>query len=379
MWKELAMEIQCDELSTRDIYGSDPLAKVLLGRWRVRPLTLAFAVFLGGAIYLTLLSAAFGYLLPRADVFRTSLQDKYNQVNFFFIFPAVAYYYVWQSGNIVKVYGTVMKCVRPTGDEIAFPISQIQALHAKLRWWVPGLLFGILGIGLGTHDNIGKLGDYWYAANWLMISILQFARGIIFYMLIVVTARHLATTAGLNRIFAQAEFPVIVTSADLSTGFQAISNYALSFAAIAATVGLSLGLAPLLGKPGFEYAINVTLYFILAPIGFFLPFWQAHQKMVQAKGHILGRLSEELQSEFEHLLESLLEDNDQKHGRLEVMWERLRAIQEAIELTKESPNWPFQENTIYKLGATILSPFAFAILRLLFTVLFDLVEGLILP
>jgi len=216
--------MQLDDLRVADIYGSDPIAKVLMGRWRVRPFTLALFFLIGGAIYLTLLPALFGYALPSDNIVRASLEDTFNQVSFLLIFPAIVYYYARQPQRITDVYEAVAKSVHPVGGETIFSGSRIRALYAR-HWWMPGMLFGGLGIVLGIYDNIGKFEDYWYAANWLMISILQCARGIGLYMLMTTIARHLVACVGLNEIHARTEFSLRVGSVDQNAGYQAITNY----------------------------------------------------------------------------------------------------------------------------------------------------------
>lgn len=369
--------MQIDELLVTDVYGSDPLARVLVGRWRVRPLVFALFFFFGGLVYLTLLSAVFGYMLPHVDIFRASFEDTFNQINFLLIFPVVAYYYLRQSQSIVRVYSAVVGSVHFVGNKGILSVTQIQALHTKPRWWIPGVLLGVLGVLLGTYDNIGKLGSYWYAANWLMILVMQSARGIVLYMLITIVVRHLTACVGLNRIFLQAKFPLPIKSAGHNAGFQAITNYALGFAGIAAVVGLNLGLQPVLSSPPMpEYVIFVALYFALVPIGFFLPLWQAHRKMVEIKQCVLGDLTRRLQLEFENLLENLTGNGHPACSEREKVLGRLQAIREAIDLTEESSNWPFRADAIYKLVATAVLPFVFTIFDLVFMVL-DLIREVI--
>jgi hypothetical protein len=279
-----------------------------------------------------------------------------------------------QSRSIVGVYGAVAESVHSIDEKEVFSVPQIRALQAGSRWWIPGVLLGVLGILLGITDNIGKLGIYWYAANWLMILIMQSARGIVLYMLITLVLRHLTACVGLNQIFAQAKLALPIKSPSRQAGFQAITNYALGFAGIAAVVGLNLGLQPVLSSPPMpEYAIFVALYFVLVPIGFLLPLWQAHRKMVEGKRSVLGDLSRRQQLEFGSLLENLAESGHQAHSEREEVLGRLQAIQQAIELTEETSNWPFRADAIVKLGATVVLPFVFTIVDLAFS-FFDLIR-----
>jgi len=97
--------------------------------------------------------------------------------------------------------------------------------------------------------------------------------------------------------------------------------------------------------------------------------------MVETKQQILDSLTGRLQLEFESLLECLIEGG-RKEQKPEEASGRLKAIQEAIKVTEKSPNWPFQVNAIYRLGATVVFPFVFAIFEWMLT-LFDLIRELV--
>ena len=120
-----------------------------------------------------------------------------------------------------------------------------------------------------------------------MVILMQLIRGLIFYILFTVAIRHLVASTCLNNIFHRTESLVILTSTKQNTIYQAINNYAFSFAAIVAVAGLSLGLQPILSNPPYpEYYIFVAVYFILAPVSFFLPIWQLHKEMVSSRSKI---------------------------------------------------------------------------------------------
>ena len=153
------MQAQDKVLSGADIYGNDLLAKILIGRWKIRPIGFALIIFLWGIIFLILLPAVFGYLFPGKGIIRNSLADSYNQINFLFIFPSVAYYYVAQTQIVIHVYTIVSKYVPALEIQAISTNAYARMQHAKKYWVVPGILFAILGMGLGTYDNaINKFG-----------------------------------------------------------------------------------------------------------------------------------------------------------------------------------------------------------------------------
>ena len=105
--------MSANPLSISDIIGSDPLA-YLLQRLRLSPLQFAMIFFLAGVGYVGGLASAFGYLWLRQGIV-AGQSDIFNQLNFFIIFPAVAFYYLWQPTAIARVYAAIRNL---TPDEV---------------------------------------------------------------------------------------------------------------------------------------------------------------------------------------------------------------------------------------------------------------------
>jgi len=354
------MAASASPILTRDVAGTDPLARILFERLRLAPLRFALAFFLAGAAYLFGLAAVFGYLFNRTGV-TASLADPFNQLNFLVIFPGVAYYYLWQPGAIAGVYAAVdrLASIRSGQQDVLW--LKIKWTHAHSRIWIAGLSVGLLSMVAGGYDNLSRLGLWWYAANPLMIGVLQLARGAIFYMLTVSLTRHIAFTVCLSRCYRQFEMPLIVLPTR-SPGMRAVGQYAFSFTALAAIVALNLGTAPVLAtKLGVDYPYQVAAYLILAPLAFFLPMWQAHRYMARRRDNILNDLAERFQAEYARLL-SCLEQPDQDSAPI---LERLNLLHASYQWTRKVSSWPIDTELFYRLAATILAPFAFTLLQVL--------------
>src|SRR5579859_351726 len=354
------MSMEAGPISAIDVAGSDPLARLLLTRWRLTPLQLALVFLLAGIGYLVGLAGLFGFLVARGQIF-ASLADPFNQLNFFFIFPGVAYYFLWQPGAIASVYLAISQLAEKEPGEQDALWRDIKRTHAHSRWWLAGLAVGLLGMAAGGYDNLSRLGVWWYAANPLMIVILQLARGLVFYMLIVSLTRHIAFTLSLNRCYRQFELPLAVLPTR-SAGMRAVGQYAFSFTALAAIVALNLGTAPVLtAKLGLDYPFQVAAYLVLAPSAIFLPLWQAHRYMARRRESILNDLAERCQSEYARLIQGLSQTNQDATQSLE----RLRLLQDGYQWTKKVSTWPIDTDLFYRLAATIVAPFAFTLLQVL--------------
>lgn len=343
-----------------NIYNGDPLAGILVNRWHLDPWRLGAIMVLVGLIYMGGLSAFFGCFLPRADIKASASQDIFNQLNFFLLFPVVGFYYLFQPLKIRDAYMGLSRQIDPQGSRIGELLKEIDLLTTQKRWWLVSLGFALLFMGSGVYDNYFKLDDYWYADNWLMIAGLQIIRGLIMYMILRICTRHLITFIGLSRVYKQFKIPTTVLPCSPTYGMRAVADYAFTFTAFLAVVGVSVLSAPVLSKKiEVAYPVEAALYLLLAPIGFFAPLWQSHREMLRSRDRAMDDLAAKYQTEYEQLLNKLAHHD----ADAEEVFGRLRVIQESYDLIKKSWTWPFDTSTFYKVIATILSPLSFLLLQ----------------
>ncbi len=364
----MANNIEC--LYSRDAYGSDPLIRILIERWNMSPVKWALAVFLFGLGYMGVLALTFGVLLPSKGVVASSV-DVFNQLNFFLIFPGIAFYYLWQPFKIVKTYASIfsaINCEVQKMDELA---KTIRAASLHNAWWLACLVLGLLTVGAGIYDSVFKFGKWWYAANWFMIIGLQLARFSIIYMVAIVYGRHLIFSSQLNQIYDRFEILSPILPPSQTYGLQAVANYATGFVVFTALIGLNIGLAPILStKVEVGYPYQAGLYLILSTVGFLLPLWGAHSEMVKSKNHVLDHLSGQYQNEYSQLVIKL-EKRDQA---VDDDIKRLKSIEDAYQLAKKCWTWPFDTSVPIKVSLTILAPLGLVITQAAQSYLADLIS-----
>jgi hypothetical protein len=342
-----------DLLSTSDICRSDPLAGLLLRRWHMPPWRFGLTLLLVGLGYMGGLAAVFGYFVPRPGIIASQI-DYFNQLGLLFVIPAIGFYYLAQPSQITHAHVTLVKCIDEQNNAIKSLSDAIIKMYAHWGWWLAGLLFGLLGIAIGVYDNWLKLGTWWYAANWVMIGTLQGLRGISYYMLVLIYARHIVATIGLNQIHAQCRIPLVVLPASPDSGIRAVGHYAFAFIAFNAVVGLIVGTAPILSTGlGKDYPYQVILYLILAPAAFFLPLCQAHRSMVRTKNRIIDDLAARYQTTYDQLLRHVDSDGEAARKNLD----RLETLEKAYDLARASWTWPFDTSLLLRVGITIVVPF----------------------
>lgn len=348
-------------LSPAIVYGSDPLARGL-GRLRVSPAAAGLFFLLAGVLYTLILPYLWGLS------FQINGDDLIYGFLILVVYPVSGYFYARQPRSILAAYESMKRYLRDEDQARVFHLDSIERIHARPIIWVIGLLFGLLGAGFGAVYSLQHYGEFWYSVNGFEIFLVQGARLLAFYCIGVCAARHIAASRALNKLFEHADLPLTL-DADRLEIFRKIKNFALEFVGVSAVIALNLGLQPLFVEPpALEYAIYVALYFIVAPLSFFLPIWEAHRRMTRVKNEMLDRLHYDFQEESQRLRRKFGEASAsyvEEAGNLERLERSIAAVSKALE-------WPFEGTTVYRLVVTVTSPFLF----ILFEIFINIVSNL---
>jgi hypothetical protein len=355
-WKinQLRGTMSPKQLTLEDVYGSDPMARILFERMNIKPLVAALFFIVTGVIYTFILPRLWGYPFEI---------DAVNLILINLVFPVAAYFYVYQPKSILRVYNSANRFFREEDSDLKLPFEGVIKWHARRVWWVIGLCLGLLGAWFGTTYSADHFQEYWYSANWFEIIFVQSVRFLAFYAIGLSATRHIATSMALNNLFEHAQFPLTLDTDRLEV-FSSVKKFALEFVGVSAIIGLILGLQPLLVVlPMPEYAVYVGLYFIVTPICFFLPLWEAHRRMSAIKNKMLDKLHSDFQEESYNLYDITAKDlKKDSSNRYLKKSQTLTSIKQAIELVNQAHDWPFEGTTFYQLLITVISPFILAIL-----------------
>ena len=337
-------------ITSRDVVGSDPFGRFLFGL-KLKPWLGAALTLLLSILYLFVLPAIFGVLLPREGLERSSIVDRVNQVGFLLVNPVVAFFYLWQPGAIAGVYRRVAPLI-PAG--IQNDLLNESRLSLGRRWiWGLGTLFSLVVVYLGVVFVSDYIGMRWYSYNWLMAVFLQISRFFLLYLIVVVLARHLNMAFDLNRIYRHIKLPVLIGNSHYTASFEVITHYGLWFAAFGGVLGLFIAVRLFVFAPVFpEDAIYLSLYLVLVPLAFFLPFWQAHTNMRQSRQDALVNISNLLQAEYDRFTANISAGSQQDMDPA-----RIATLKNMLELTEKAPTWPYETWDLYRLLAATLSPF----------------------
>lgn len=353
------------QLTLQNIHGTDPIARIAFKRMKLSPLSTGLFFLLTTLLYAIILPYFWGYPLT---------VNGNDIIYLFLVFPVAGFFYAYQPTRIIKTYESVMRFLH--GEEQGHIIhhEKIVHMHNSRALWIIGLLFGLMGAWFGITYSIAHFGEYWYSTNWFQILFVYLVRFLAFYCIGVVAARHIVTSIELNQLFENADFPLTL-DADRLDVFRSVKNFALEFVGAAALIALNLGLQPLMITPPIlEYSIYVGLYFIIAPFSFFLPIWGAHRRMVQIKTEVLDRLHYDYQEESQRLYRDLNRDGNTSTEYVNGS-EKLLQLDKMIEAVAKTLVWPFEGTTVYRLAATVISPF----LLIIFDIFINIVSNLVVP
>lgn len=353
-------------LTTKDIQGSDPLAKIFFDVFKFK--------YYSTALFFVLVGLLYGFLIPNFLNISVAT-DLITLINIVLVFPVAGYFYNYQPKSILRVYQSVMRFFKEE-NLTAIPFERIQKWHAKPIWWVLGILIGLVSAGFGVINAINNFGTTWENFNWLQIILVFGSRFIAMSMIGIIVTRHIAASLKLNDLFQYTVFPLTLNTDKIEV-FSNVKRFSLEIIGIAAIIGLNLGLQPIVIEvPIPEYIFYVVTYFVLVPITFFLPLWQVHHRMVTIKNEMLDKLHKDYQEEAEKLYKTLADDpkKDLSASYLK-QTESMVSIKQAVELINKSPDWPFEGTIFYRLIITILSPFFLVFFEIFINVMASLVMG----
>ena len=340
-----------------EIIRSDPFAR-LLQKTHQTPISLGLIALTYSLLRTIALPALFGHLTTvevNGQLILGMLDDWTVLVNELITVPVVAAYYLWQPSAMQALYDGISEKIGPS------PLARARAMEfvRPLRWpgWaLAAILVGLLEASFILYVFLNSTTIIWETVNGVMLASSFVVRFFTFYMLVYVILRQTYTIIGLNRLFAELTVKIAPLHPDKAGGLRILGDYVLSTSLIIGAVGLYFGmnfirqeLNPFVITAEF-YAL-LALYFVLAPLFFFLPLIQVHRRMKEAKGRLLTEVADQFDIEYRKLLEGLKQDRlDSTHIL------RVEAIQKIYKIAEDAPEWPFNVEIVSKYAAAIVFP-----------------------
>lgn len=341
-----------------EIVKNDPFARQLQAV-NLGPLQFGLLVALFGILRNLILPAVFGNLhtvqTTTGQTVLGVLQDWPVLVNELIMVPVIAAYYLWQPSTMQTLYDGISSRIGSSHLSRAHSMEFVRPVRWP-GWSIVALLIALLETAYILFILLRDDVHIWQTANPLMIFLGALIRLVTFYMLVFVIVRQVFTILGLNRLFTEIPIKIAPLHPDRAGGLRILGEYVLSTGLIVAAVGLYFGMGivrrsinPIMITT--EFYILMTIYFLLAPLFFFLPLIQVHRRMKEAKKRLLIEAAEQFDIEYHRLLEGL------KHEQLatdNIL--RVEAAQKVYKIAEEAPEWPFNLEILSKFGAAVIFP-----------------------
>jgi len=239
------------------VYQSDPLARLLIERLKLRKHTAALAAVVWSLTFLFFLPAISGSLWSTEE-YLGSLKDWHAQLLLLLVFPATCAFYVWQPSAIAGVYEAILS--GHTSHDLGRP-------YRRGTWRYLSLLLALAVVLFDAPKMIASYGSWWMAHNYLTIAAREASLAVAFYMVSMIAWRQVIATVEWNRLLAKASS---------ATMLRAVADYGLSCAFVLALFGLRLSaegieLPQRAGAITPDFYVKIAIYIMASLACFFVP------------------------------------------------------------------------------------------------------------
>jgi hypothetical protein len=345
-------------LQKRNFYRSDPVAKLLIEKYHLSPLSFvlwSIAIATG----LCLLTAWLSNTLWLKPPEQTGLlEDPFPWIWMLFINPVVLGYYLWSFQAIDRVIQDL-----EASDVLETDTSQIdQIVHnAYNRRWRTFLALGsAVSFSILIFATRSGLNNSWTGSGILPALAATIGTCVMVYMGSMLVLNLITNVWVLHSILGSKEVKLNVNPLhpDRCGGLRSLSNYALKTAYLAAVLGLMVGFIEYqfitqgVGRVYWFVHLIIPLHISLSIACFFGPLLAAHRGMRKAKDELLHEIARQFQTDYSQIRVSLTGDAETfKKGN-----EKIKELRAFYTLTDEFPVWPFDVQTFRRFLLTVPSP-----------------------
>lgn len=336
----------------QSFYRADPLARLLLDRWRLTPVSFGLLCSVVTAALYLLVALISNTLVLQSG--HGLLQDWLPWLWVLAFNPVVAGYYLWAIKAIISlIYSLERSEVMDVSQE---EIEQVSQLYQP-RW--RALLALVIAVGQSLFFLVSRAN----LKNWTGSGALPALAGAIATLVVVYMGSMLVLTLITNvqllhQVLGNKKLNINPLHPDSCGGLRTLSRYSLNTAYLAAVFGAMIGLIEYQfitqGLAGLNSPLHllIVLYIVLSLACFFGPLLAAHQGMKEAKERLLSAIAKQFQEDYSRIQSSL-------HADAETLKKESAKIQELrsfYTLTNEFPVWPFDLKTFRSYLLSVTTP-----------------------
>lgn len=333
--------------------SSDPLARFLLHRCRLTPLS--FALLAMGLTFLI-----FGSVAWATD----TLVSKPGQVGFLddlsiwvwglLIKPVLFGYYLWEATAITTLLKQLERSqvVHVSSDDLH------RVWHVRHHPWRVWLSFAVSLIG-GVVFFVSRADIRSWASSGVWPRVVDTVVGLFgTYMTSMLVLGLVLNVWLLHTLLKDKELQINPLHPDRCGGLRSLSQYSLKTAYLAAIFGIMIGFTEYrfitqgVDQKYWILHLGIPLYLVVSLACFFGPLLTAHTEMQEAKERLLAAIAQQFQNDYLHTQTNLTADAETLQREVA----KIQELRSFYTLTDEFPVWPFDVQTLRRYGLSVATP-----------------------
>ncbi|MFL5401761.1 MAG: hypothetical protein ACJ8BF_02980 [Gemmatimonadales bacterium] len=344
----------------RELLRTDPVASLLLAKWRL-PYPVIAAICLALLVLLLIVLPLRWFRVPyqRPEMFFNTLSGVMMIVAWLVFLPVVWGFYAWQPPAIVRLHTRLRECLGAAGAKAEVKLSP---WYSHPAWPIAGALLGLWEFRrfMSPEHEFTNAGPWVFHSNWAIRAGFVLLASMTYYMIVMLFVRQFITTISVNRIFNRVVVPVRFLHPDECGGFRFLGEHALGIAPLIAAAGLNLSLVFVrlinggpLGSDTTIYTLPaLTLIYLGGSILFFTaPLWSAHMEMVRARDAWLDDIARGFEQQQAVVQEQMRNGNPDAESVA-----KLETAKKAWEIGRSLPTWPLHGRSTRRFTTAVLSP-----------------------
>jgi hypothetical protein len=332
-----------------EIMAADPIFQFISER-KIGLSRIVSVVAVYGVLYSIILPTLYGSV-------RQVSKDWTELIRALLVTPLLFGYYVWQPATIQSLYDLAVRRIpRPT-MHIAEQISGLsKPLRSRLWFWT-AIIFGILNSVI-YYDSLltSQQTPDWQKSNPVILFMSTLAACISFYSVFQILVRQVFIFRGINKFFDFMKIDIAPLHPDKAGGLRSLGQYVVTIGFGIGIIGLALAVSLIRSQTEFEtlgavFYLSLGVYLLAAPLFFFIPLLEAHNRMRMAKEKILTDVAKQYEELYLGALQKM------KKGKLtDSDMSQLDAVRKMYGIADASPVWPFNIDILSKFSVAVILP-----------------------
>ncbi|HAJ60337.1 MAG TPA: hypothetical protein DCP31_14600 [Cyanobacteria bacterium UBA8543] len=341
-------------LQERSFYSSEPIAYLLIERFRLSPFSfglVSMAIFTGLALLTAWVSNTL-WSKPGG-----LLQSLIPWIALMFFNPLLLGYYLWSFQaikNLIQELKTSNVVEADNLEEI--DLIALKPYYQKWRKFIA--LGSAISFSIFVFYTRFGLEKTWSSSGLLPNLATTVGTFVIAYMGSVLVINLITNIWVLYHILGKKKLNINPLHPDRCGGLRFLSHYSLKTAYLVAIFGIWVGAVEYQfitqghwRENGFVHLI-IPLYIVLSITCFFCPLFAAHNGMEKAKVELLYQIARQFQAAYSEIHACLTEDSETIKQRTK----KIQMLRTLYTMTDEFPVWPVDVQTFRRYLIAVPTP-----------------------